>query len=185
MLAGAGRVTLICLDLDGTLVPNTLEERDGKLQRLQSESFTRPLLLPGRREILEARAAAGDIFAIVTNQGGVAWGYHTQREVHERIGATLAQLDFFWGRPFSLHVAWKMEKGNLLPQFRGNDGRKPQPDMILAAIAAAIATRSAPAGQRVLGVSPVMVGDREEDHDAALNAGVDFLWANDFFEVPF
>lgn len=178
MLAGAGRVTLICLDLDGTLVPNTLEERDGKLQRLQSESFTRPLLLPGRREILEARAAAGDVFAIVTNQGGVAWGYHTQREVHERIGATLAQLDFFWGRPFSLHVAWKMEKGNLLPQFRGNDGRKPQPDMILQA-------RDAHGDAEYQMWPLLMVGDREEDHDAALNAGVDFLWANDFFEVPF
>lgn len=174
---------LICLDLDGTLVANTLEEIDGKLQRLQSESFTRPQLLPRRREILEPFALAGDRFAIVSNQGGVAWGYHTQREVYERIGATLAQLDFFWGQPFSLHIAWKMEKGNLLPQFRGDDGRKPAPTMIQRAITHHLTP--------TIGMVPdaleqtMMVGDRDEDREAAEAARCCFEHADEFFEVPF
>ncbi len=161
---------LLLLDLDGTLIDNALVEVDGKLQRHQHELYTEPTLLPNRYERLKQSADEGDSFAIVTNQGGVAWGYHTQAEVYARIAATLRQLCFFWGRPFSVHVAF-MHPRATVPQFKGDDGRKPSPFMI----GEALGCHQAPA-------APVlMIGDRDEDREAAESAQVDFVHADDFF----
>lgn len=169
---------LLLLDLDGTIIENTIMDGQEKLQRRQTESFTQPALLPNRYEILMLAAEEGDSFAIVTNQGGVAWGYHTQAEVYQRIGHTVAALDCFWGSPFSVHIAWKMEKGNLLPQFKGEDGRKPGPAMLVEAMEGHGAWRDPSTGPVT---DVIMVGDREEDLAAAAAAAVDFVLAEDFF----
>jgi histidinol phosphatase-like enzyme len=169
---------LVLLDLDGTLVADALVEVETptgtKLQRRQHERFHEPVLLPNVYERLHDLADQGDSFAIVTNQGGVAWGYHTQAEVYERIGRTLAQLSFFWGRPFSVHVAFMHPKATL-PQFKGDDGRKPAPTMLNAAIGS-----FGPVG---LGeeFAAVKVGDRAEDEEAAQAAGVRFEDPGQFF----
>lgn len=178
---------LIMLDLDGTLVPDALEETvtatGTKLQRRQHELYTEPELNPNVCEILRHAAEDGDSFAIVTNQGGVAWGYHTQAEVYDRIGHTVAQLGCLWGRPFSVHIAWMMEKGNLLPQFKGDDGRKPAPTMLLAALEAhgLVTEERGQFGP----LNALMVGDRDEDGEAAEAASLEFCDADAFFEVPF
>lgn len=173
---------LIMLDLDGTLVADALVEVETptgtKLQRRQSELYTEPALLPNRYEVLQAAAAEGDSFAIVTNQGGVAWGYHTQAECLRRITNTVGRLSAFWGQPFSVHVAYMHPKATV-PQFKGDDGRKPAPAMLADALEV-----HQPGGN----LDPheglpaaIMVGDRDEDREAAEAAGVEYAHPSEFF----
>lgn len=170
---------LLMLDLDGTIVRDAIVEVDTatgtKLQRRQHELYTEPELLEGRYEKLKACAEEGDSFAIVTNQGGVSWGFHTQAECYRRISSTVGKLSCFWGRPFTVHVAFMHPKGTV-PQFKGDDGRKPAPDMLMAAIGAHGFDPALTASQPV-----VMVGDRDEDQKAAEQIGVEFIPADHFF----
>jgi HAD superfamily hydrolase (TIGR01662 family) len=167
---------LILLDMDGTLVDDALVESEGKLQRPQDQRFHEPVLRPNVFETLHGYALEDDSFAIVTNQGGVAWGYHTAAEVYQRIGRTLELLQFFWGRPFSVHVAFKHPNATI-SGYKGSDGRKPAATMLLDAQRAAF-----PAGTPdVVLRQSVMVGDRDEDEKAAEAAGVTFTPAFQFF----
>lgn len=170
---------LLVLDMDGTLVEDALieipTETGTKLQRRQDELYTEPVLLPNRYETLHSAAEEGDSFAIVSNQAGVAWGYHTQAEVYRRLTTTIGLLSCFWGQPFSVHVAF-MHPRATLQQFKGNDGRKPEPTMVLEAMEKHKILDSAPPVPGML-----MVGDRDEDREAAAGAGVDFVLAEDFF----
>lgn len=164
---------LLLLDLDGTIVEPALEEwTDGtktKLVRRQHELYTEPTLMANVYDVLQRAAEEGDSFAIATNQGGVAWGYHTRAEVHRRISNTLARLDFFWGQPFSVFVAF-MDPRATIPGFKGDDGRKPAPTMLLEAI-----------GKHDAPHPTLMVGDEQTDREAAEAAGVEFATAGDFF----
>lgn len=167
---------LLCLDLDGTLVDNALVEIDGKLQRRQHELFTKPVLLENRLAVLRDAAQEGWRFAIITNQGGVAWGYHTVAEVYDRIGCTLRQLAFFDGRPFSVHVCFSHPRATVDGFKVGTQRRKPSGAMIREAIDAHLGV-----GERLEGCSIHMVGDRDEDREAAADAGVGFEDAGSFF----
>ncbi len=165
---------LICLDLDGTLVENALVEVEGKLQRPQHNVYTASTLLPNRFEVTANAAAEGDRFAIVTNQGGVAWGYHTQAEVDLRIALAIGQLHFFHGAPFTVHVAFGHPRATV-KQFKELEGevsrRKPAPTMLLEAMNA----------HGMEQAETLMVGDLGTDEEAAKAAGVDFVTAEDFF----
>lgn len=171
---------LIMLDLDGTLVADALVEVEtetgNKLQRRQHELYTEPELLPNRYEVLMAAAGEGDSFAIVTNQGGVAWGYHTQAECLRRITNTVGCLNCFWGRPFSIHVAYCHPRATV-PQFRGDDGRKPAPTMLQAAMALQYPLSTS----EYVSENTIMVGDRLEDMAAATAAGVKYVHPDAFF----
>ena len=188
---------LICLDLDGTLVADALVEVETetgtKLQRNQHELYTEPVLLEGRYDTLKKAAEEGDRFAIVTNQGGVAWGYHTKAEVYRRITSTVGQLSCLWGRPFSVHVAF-MHPRATVAEFKGDDGRKPAPTMldeaILSHVKGMIAMAESQSGEIVKTLKErtgayLMVGDRDEDREAAEAAGVAFAFVDSFFVLPF
>lgn len=165
---------LLLLDLDGTLVADALfRGTEERLQRRQEERYGEPLLLEGRREKLRGFAGEGDRFAIITNQGGVAWGYHTEAEVYERIGSTLRQLDYFWERPFSVHVAFEYPGNRALPQYRGESRRKPAPTMIEEALEAH--------GFDGVNEECLMVGNGTDDELAAHAADVEYVEADDFF----
>lgn len=166
---------LLLLDLDDTLIEGALIEADGKLQRKQHELYTEPVLLPAVYDRLKLAAEEGDRFSIVTNQGGVALGFHTQADCYRRISTTIALLSCFWGQPCSVHVAFKMPKG-YVPGFKGEDGRKPGPQMLQDAMIAHYEDSTVYADRPVL-----MIGDRDEDREAAAAAGVDFQLSGDFF----
>lgn len=177
---------LIMLDLDGTLVADALVEvsaGDGKtkLERRQHELYTAPTLLDNRLNVLSRAAEEGDSFAIVTNQGGVAWGYHTQAECYERIACTLRQLAFFGGRPFSVHVCFAHERATVSGFKAGAERRKPSAAMLLEAVHA----HDPPGSDWVsnVGRAPgyVMVGNHQVDEEAALAAGIDYVSADEFF----
>lgn len=176
---------LLMLDLDGTLIADALVEVETetgtKLQRRQQDLYSEPVLLPGVYDHLRLLAKEGDRFAIVTNQGGVAWGFHTQAECYRRISSTVGLLAGFWGRPFSIHVAF-MHPRATVPAFKGDDGRKPAPTLLRAALRAHGHNGTPPDEPPF---ECLMVGDRDEDREAAEAAGVSFTHAGDFFEVPF
>lgn len=169
---------LLCLDLDGTLVESSLVERDGKLQPALG-LFTEPRLRPNVYDVIQRSALEGDSFAIVTNQGGVAWGYATAEEAYARISRTIGLLDCFFGRPLSIHVCFAHPRATIERYREGHYRRKPNPSMIFEATAAH--------GDNGIGVTgkheePVlMVGDLDDDKRAAVAAGVDFVHASEFF----
>lgn len=165
---------LVCLDLDGTLVESALEEVDGKLQPAPGV-FNEPELIGAHVfDVLERRAREGDSFAIVTNQGGVAWGYHTEAEVWARIGRTVGLLGGFFGRPFSIHVCFVHPRATIARYREGHERRKPSGAMIEEAVRA----HGTPGEAGDL----VMVGDLADDEKAAEAAGAEFIPAGTFFD---
>ena len=161
---------LLCLDLDGTLVESSLVEVDGKLGPAPG-LFTEPRLQPNVFEVVQRAALEQDEFALVTNQGGVAWGYATEAEVWARIGRTVALLNGFFGQPFSVHVCFAHPRATIKAYREGHERRKPSAAMIFEAKEAHLVA----AGETL------MVGDLEDDEKAAVAASVDFTPAGDFF----
>lgn len=167
---------LIIFDLDGTLVKKWTDE-----------------LLPGVEEFFSKCKSA---VAIATNQGRVGLRYWmeqdgfgepdkfpTEEQVWERLRNVQAQLP-----TFVPYVSWayQSKKGAWGPQkvehdpFAGHneiadgwrkDWRKPDPGMLLQAMAFACATPA----------ETLMVGDMESDRLAAEAAGCAFAWADEFF----
>ncbi len=135
--------------------------------------------------------------AFITNQGGPAchdagWEFSDKfpslEMVEKRITEILMSLPD--GRHYEVFACFAYQQkneeiivpdtshrmpGNTLPFYSSIDvsWRKPNPGMILQAM-------------KEYNASPeevLMVGDRPEDKQAAHAAGVDFAWANEFFQV--
>jgi HAD superfamily hydrolase (TIGR01662 family) len=167
---------LILMDLDMTLVrpihgrvfPETVDDRE---------------LMPGREGALKDLHAQGKQIAVVTNQGGRAWGIFTEEEMN-------AWLDEFCGQYGISHYqvcyhdtgkASQKYPEKIVPGYGGPDltvggfeRRKPGPGMLLDAMLHFNVPKE----------RTVMVGDRHEDEDAAKAAGVDFVPAWKFFGDP-
>lgn len=152
---------LYIFDKDGTLVtkrgggdppiPNSVEEQ---------------IPLPGVVEKCQELRKAGHTLAIASNQGGVAWGFLSYEEAWKIVthAAKLIEAD-----------AWEMcphhPKGTIAAYAVDCKCRKPQRAMLLL-----IMNR--------LNFNPkdtVMVGDMDTDRQAAEAAGIEFMWAKDFF----
>lgn len=173
---------LIIFDLDGTLA----DRESGHL-------------LPGRRAFFlrlgqEYPGGSGPQLALATNQGGVGlrhWmetgnfgepeRYPTQAEAEAKlneVAETIGSLSGHWpARYISFAYQARSEKWGPTPPETDDDPRwscdwrKPAPGMLLQAMNDA-------------GVIPewtLMVGDRDEDAQAAEAAGCAFAWAEDFF----
>lgn len=171
---------LLILDKDGTLVIPASGEpfpTGPSDQKLISES------IPHR--INQYRAAGYEV-AIATNQGGVAAG-------HKTLGSAIDEVMFamdLCGVEYALLAPSYEEKFGEAVWIDKSDGgqfiktitngavrfRKPAPGMIGAL------------ALRIYGTDPcevLMVGDMDSDRDAALAAGVRFMWAKDFLtEFP-
>lgn len=105
---------------------------------------------PGAREQLDRLRAAGLPLAVVSNQSGIGRGLITR----EQVDAVNRRVDELLG-PFAGFFVCPHAPDD------GCDCRKPKPALIFDAA-------------RALGVDPracVVVGDRESDVQAALNAG--------------
>lgn len=199
---------LYAFDLDGTLVENHLVdarcpvcegtgahphsdggdrcwECRGKGTKLIQgpQAYTEPVLRPGVGEFVQEHARAGDVFAIVTNQAGVAFGHHTVADFHVRVGQTLLLLDYFGGRPFTIHVCFDHPNATD-PSYADPDEckrRKPSGRMLVEAVEA---HGVGPLGTTFIGDLPT---DRECARDASEIIGaapVDFIDANDLFRHP-
>jgi D-glycero-D-manno-heptose 1,7-bisphosphate phosphatase len=155
-------VRLFIFDKDGTLIatgkrpPNTPAEQTP---------------LPGVIEKLAQLREAGHTLAIASNQGGVAWGFLSEREARALVKDAAAKIGGvnFWRCCCYDPKAAARHPDN--PFAHPSPRRKPRPGMLLEIIRAA-------------GISPedtLFVGDQESDRLAAQEAGCSFLPASRFF----
>ena len=149
---------LIIFDMNGTLTNTPFIDKQ-------------PLhLLPGRKERCRALSNRGITLAIASNQGGVAFGFTSETLAKYEVATIAEQIGTKWFRVAYGHP--KPKTG--YEQYASSEHlamRKPAPGMLIAIMKN---THFAPH-------ETLMVGDREEDEQAAKNAGCDFMWAKDFF----
>lgn len=133
--------------------------------------------LPGRQSKLDELHAQGKKIAIVSNQGGAAWGM-VRPEVLEAALKDLLRdrVDayFFCYRDTGekAKASERTIKALTVPEYYKDwDRRKPGPGMLIEAM-------------DFFGISredTLMVGDRNEDKEAADAASCDFQWSWDYF----
>lgn len=152
---------LYIFDMDGTLV---FQDGSGmKAKDLRPELMT---LLPGVAETCQSLVEAGHILSIASNQGGVAFGFLMLAQADARV-AWVAQLigaQFYELCPYH-------PDGIVSPYCQEANCRKPNPGMIQT-----LQARTGVPWNEI-----VMVGNEFSDFQAAMNAGVQFVWATDFF----
>lgn len=170
---------LIIFDIDGTLSDRDTEE-----------------LLPNVAQWFKNKGSNFNI-AFATNQGGVGlrhWmeeegfgtpdGYPTEDKIKDKIHSLVKKLELFpyGSQVVNSYIAYsyqskKSGKWSPIPKLRSDnkswlpEWRKPNPSMLLQAM-------------KDFGIPPnftMMIGDREEDHEAAENAGILSIDADKFF----
>lgn len=161
---------LYLFDLDGTLISGYMDNPD--------KDYNTWHVLAGRWAHLSKLKMQGHTIAIITNQGGVAFGLVTEDECSAKLSQAIQQLGL--NNPRS--------NGSTDPvvycSIHHPNGKPPYNDPELAArrkpsgamIREAILDYPHSAARGVL-----FVGDRPEDEAAAKDAGVDFMWSNEFF----
>jgi HAD superfamily hydrolase (TIGR01662 family) len=178
---------LYLFDIDGTLVRSFMREGGGGVSR----AYDLVEMLPGRRDRIQALEADGHDIALVTNQGGVAFGYQTLDQVLDKMGRVLDALGLL-ATPidgFALCVGPNAAPGAKLlylslhhpqatiEQWRTGVAddwaiwRKPGGGMLLKAIA----------DRQGSAETTVFVGDMDSDRAAADAAGVRYQDAAEFF----
>jgi len=162
---------LYLFDLDGTLISGYMDNPDKNYDTWE--------VLPKRKAMLNKLLMRGDTICIVTNQGGVAFGYVTEDQANAKIDQALRKLGIFnprWDgspRPPQVYACYSDVRGAAPWNDPIDDARrKPSGAMIREAIADYPQAAA-------LGV--LMVGDRPEDEASAVDAGVPFQWAHIFF----
>jgi D-glycero-D-manno-heptose 1,7-bisphosphate phosphatase len=162
---------LYLFDLDGTLISGYMDNPD--------KDYNTWHVLPRRRARLNKLKMLGHTVAIITNQGGVAYGIVSEKACSAKLDEAIGKLGLSsprsdGGRVDPL-VYCSLHHPNGKPPYNDPElaaRRKPSGAMIREAI------RDYPyaAAHGVL-----MVGDRPEDESAAKDAGVPFQWAHEFF----
>lgn len=156
---------LYLFDLDGTLISSYMDNPD--------RAYHIWRVLPGRSERLIQLAVADHTIAIITNQGGVAFGFIDEQTAWLKIYEAARQCGI---PPDTIRTYACFHDPRGKPPY--NDPkeiarRKPSGRMIQEAMYDA----------NVFNPFEVLyVGDREEDRQAAQNAGVAFQWAHIFFK---
>jgi D-glycero-D-manno-heptose 1,7-bisphosphate phosphatase len=170
---------LFIFDLDGTLIEGFLDKkpREGH-EWVDGEMYDAVELLPNVKDRLRYIAERDDSarFAICTNQAGVAFGYQTEDEVRAKVAKVLAELEFFWGHSFSIHICFNHPEATI-DLYRYDDlRRKPEPGMLIEA------TKSHQYAD-ALPMQALFVGDMEVDKQAASAANIPYLDHDAFFRA--
>ena len=149
-------------------------DKDGTLCRSKSgkDTINSPEdqeLIPGVEQALSILRDAypNSPFLIASNQGGVAFGTLTYTQANDCVNAAIRAI----GGSLAVFCP-EHPQGIVPPYVVDSEYRKPKPGMINFLL-----------GE--LGIAPsdaLMVGDRPEDQEAAEAAGVDFEWADKFFD---
>jgi D-glycero-D-manno-heptose 1,7-bisphosphate phosphatase len=175
---------LYLFDLDGTLISSYMDNPDRNFHTWHP--------LPGREHTIARLRHLGHDVALVSNQAGVAFGLTTEQDVIKKFGRVAMVFGFasIWihdgGEP--MHAGWDApaldcfvcynDARSKNMQYQDARRRKPSGSMIREAMA-------------VVGLSDddtddrgkvIYVGDRAEDEAAARDAGVRFVWAEEFFD---
>jgi D-glycero-D-manno-heptose 1,7-bisphosphate phosphatase len=151
---------ILFLDRDGTLNRSLGRRPPNRPEELE--------LLPGVATKLHRYAAWGWRIVIVTNQGGVAFGYQTEAQAHATHQALLDAL------PVTVDASYLCPhhpEGTIGRYAIACPNRKPAPGAIQDAL-----DRFQVEPQDCL-----FVGDQDSDRLAAESAQVPFQWAREFF----
>lgn len=154
---------LYLFDLDDTLIEGYVKQHP----------YSRVEVLPGRIERIATLRADGHIIGIITNQGGIAFGYNTEDDARTKFGQALKKLGLLADTQIAVCYSDSRSKDGRYNTPADVARRKPSGAMIRELTAA----NSEQATQGVL-----FVGDRPEDEAAATDAGVPFQWAHEFFK---
>lgn len=171
------KMRLVLFDRDGTL---TVPASGATFPK----SIDDQQWMQGRLERLRELRAQGIRTAIITNQGGAAWGIFEPAAMCEFLDKQCKEsgIDAFFvcfhdtSDKAQQRAKIKALTGNKDYQgyaafYKGHERRKPAPGMLLEAM-------------DHFGVGPentLFVGDRKEDEAAAMAAGTSFVWAWEFF----
>jgi D-glycero-D-manno-heptose 1,7-bisphosphate phosphatase len=166
---------LIILDLDDTLITSGFDRGVW----VEGHEYSEFELLPGVKDRLRYICERKEItrFAICTNQAGVAFGYQTEAEVRAKMAKVLAELEFFWSRPFSIHICHNHPEATVDLYKYDDVRRKPNPGMLEEAIRWHQYADALPMGA-------VYIGDMETDKQAAEAAGIPYLDHEVFTQSP-
>jgi histidinol-phosphate phosphatase family protein len=151
---------LLLLDRDGTLNRSLGHRPPNRPEEVE--------LLPGVAARLHRYAARGWRIVIVTNQGGVAFGYQTEAQAQATHQAVLDALPV---EVDGSYLCPHHPEGTIPEYAMTCPNRKPAPGAIRDALDR-------------FGAQPqdcLFVGDQDSDRMAAEAAGVPFQWAREFF----
>jgi D-glycero-D-manno-heptose 1,7-bisphosphate phosphatase len=156
---------LYIFDKDGTLVGSHNSKRPANTPDEQ-------ILLPGVAEKITQLRIEGHQIAIASNQGGVAWGFITEEQAQDLVDDCAAKIGGVDAWAWCPHDERAKGKPNSNPKYAAKcTCRKPDTGLLDICITTADVARSL----------TVFVGDQETDRQAAEKAGIQFVWAKDFF----
>ena len=157
----------LCLDLDGTV----RYSKKGKFINKPGDIA----LFSGVEEKIWEYRKAGYLILGITNQGGVAYNLKTPADYEAEIEAMLGLFEI---NPFHIiKCCFHHENGKTEPYNHRSLLRKPGIGMLVLCEIDAWE-----AGFIVDWDNSLFVGDRLEDEQCALNANINFQWANKFFD---
>ena len=155
-------IKLVIFDADGTLVTT----KSGATFRKTADDWQ---WLPGRLEKLKALQAQSSKIGIASNQGGVAFGYMRNADIINELHKMAREI----GKDVYVAVCVTHPSASIdVYQAPYDTRRKPRPGMLL----------EVQEWHKIGPIHTLMVGDRPEDEQAAQNAGVAFMWADEFFK---
>lgn len=163
-----GIMPLLAVDMDGAI-------RRSKAGHQFVHGKEDVEIIPGVEEKLLECVEGGWLVCLVTNQGGVAFGFRSAESMQEEIEYTLA---LFKQNPFHAVYACFHHPGGRDPIFaRRTLQRKPDYGMLV------LAERDAYMDYQVFidWENSCVVGDREEDRQLAVNAGIRYCPPSVFF----
>lgn len=162
---------LYCFDLDGTLIRNHLTDGPEGRPVPVDEGFDYIEVLPKVVGKLMELVGHEKHLAVVTNQGGVATGWQTEKQVWDKAARAWGQLTLhLFGPRASFHVAFDYPKADE-PWKSMPERRKPSPNMLLEAMTL----------HSALPEETIFVGDLPTDKEAATAAGVAWQHPQEFF----
>lgn len=160
------------------IMPAAFFDLDGTIRTVRGKVFADVpedyVLYPGVEEKLQGLRNEGYLICGVTNQGGVAYGRKTIKQLAEEISFTTG---LFIVNPFHIIKACIfMEGGTVEPYNRRSLLRKPDIGMLVLCEYEAMKQNIV-----IDWTNSFMVGDRDEDEQCAQRAKIKFYWANNYF----
>jgi D-glycero-D-manno-heptose 1,7-bisphosphate phosphatase len=163
-------VPVLLLDIDGTV----RQGKDDPLGRFVNGPDDVQCFQGAIVRIMEAKASDYPARVIgISNQGGIALGHVTDRDVEAAMAETQRQCQGL----FDMITYCRHHPDAPNPAMRSCFCRKPAVGMAIGSLS--MLGLSHP-GERYTPATTIMVGDRNEDRDMATALGVEFQWAKDW-----
>lgn len=160
-------IPALCLDLDGTI----RYSKDGEFINKPEDVA----LYPDVEEVIWRYRNDGYLIFGITNQGGVAYGYKHRLDHDMELERTLA---LFERNPFHVVKAcFHHPEGKVKHYAHRSLLRKPAIGMLVLC-----EVEAWDEGYIVDWDNSLFVGDRQEDYECAINAGIKFQYAHRFFD---